>query len=367
VSRFRRVRFAVSLALAAIGWLGTARADPAPPRRVVVAGPQDDTIAPRVEKELQALGFETVRVGGLEACARSAVVVAAKEAAAVGAACSDGDQVGIWIESGGTFRLRDVVVVREEPSADTRVGGAARETTAVRAAEVTRATIAMHDAEEESSRSQSPAPPTPKASGQAPEWESFDRSPSKPTSPPQAKRDRAPTFLAGVGFSALMGVDASVAALSGAAEIGIHRYLTATARIEYPLEENDIADRIRVAPAFVGAGIGIPLTNPGSFIIPRLGAGIGVAWIRATALPGFAQTLPGVLEPSSGGSDSVASFATYASAGVSMRMYRALRLTADGVLGSTTSRLVVRDQQTHMAYWGTPFGALALRMELMFR
>ena len=66
-------------------------------------------------------------------------------------------------------------------------------------------------------------------------------------------------------------------------------------------------------------------------------------------------------------SDSTSSFAIHGDVGLSMRLYRALRMTVDGVFGSTTSRLVVRDRGTHAAYWGTPFGALALRLEVMFR
>ena len=102
---------AATLALATTGSIASASAAPA--HRVLVAGPDDDAIAARVQKELTALGFETLRVGALEGCARSAVVRAAQEESAIAAACSDGDQVGVWVTDGDTLRLKDVVVVRE--------------------------------------------------------------------------------------------------------------------------------------------------------------------------------------------------------------------------------------------------------------
>ena len=65
-------------------------------------------------------------------------------------------------------------------------------------------------------------------------------------------------------------------------------------------------------------------------------------------------------------SDSTASFAVFGDFGLSMRIHGPFRMTAEGTLGATTSRLVVRDRGTHAAYWGQPYGALALRKELMF-
>jgi hypothetical protein len=191
---------------------------------------------------------------------------------------------------------------------------------------------------------------------------------------------RAPTFLIGAGFSSLLGVDASVAAFSGQAEVGILRHLTAAARIEYPVESSEadgpFGGQIKIAPAFAGAGIGIPLTGPDSLVVPRLGAGAGVAWLTAKKGPTERFDSPAgssvsnfVTDPA--GEDSTASFAVYASAAVSMRLYKPLRLTADGVFGSTTSRLVVRNlvdnERINVAYWGAPFGAVALRLELQFR
>ncbi|MBX3207249.1 MAG: hypothetical protein KF764_19535 [Labilithrix sp.] len=353
----RALALAAVVSLATAGWTSAAHA--APPRRVVVAGPDEDTIANRVHKELAALGFEPLRVGALDGCSRSAVILAAGDASAIAATCSDGDQVGVWIADGDGFRLRDVVVVREE-------GATGRETTAVRAAEVTRATIAAYEAEEEARvNAPPPAPPPPPApSGR----ETFDRPPKTP--PPAAPGpNRAPMLLASAGVSSLVGIDASALAFSGQAEVGVFRHLTAAARIEFPVESSAVGggSSLAVAPAFAGAGVGIPIASPEAFIIPRFGGGLGVAWIRATR-PETPQDIAFISgRPQAETSDSAASLALYASAGLSMRIYKPLRLTVDGVFGSTTSRLVARDEGTHVAYWGAPFGALSLRLELMFR
>jgi hypothetical protein len=352
------VKARVLLSVAALcATAGSASFADAAPRRVVVAGPPEDTIAARVQKELTALGFEAIRVGDLESCARGSVVAAAQDAFAMAATCSDGDQVGVWVVEGGTLRLRDVVVVREE-------GDSGRETTAVRAAEVTRASLAMHETEDEPPP-RAPVPPPVAAASVAP-----TSSPTVDKPAPKPSVGRAPKFLLGAGVSSLLGVDASVAAFSGQVEVGVLRHLTAAARIEYPIESSNAETTttpIRVAPGFAGAGIGIPILSADSLVIPRLGAGVGAAWVKATAgtRERFDSTDSSFV--STFGSDITASFAMYASAGVSIRMYKLLRLTADGIIGSTTSRIVVRDQLTPVAYWGTPFGTLALRAELLFR
>ena len=354
----RAVLSVVSGLLATTG--STSPAMASAPRRVIVAGPEEDAIAPRLQKELAALGFEAIRVGALDGCARSAVVVAAQDASATAAACSDGDQVGVWVAEGGSLRLRDVVVVREE-------GDPARETTAVRAGEVTRATIAMRDAEEEAARATPPPAPAPKP--QPPAWDTFDRPTPSPVKPAKSV-NRAPSFLVGVGMSSLMGVDASAAAFSAKAEVGLLRHITVTARVDYPVESHEVGggSTLLVAPAFTGIGVGVPISGPDAFVIPRFGGGLGVAWVNAKRpvshrfdpTGSFVVTTPEA-------TDSSTSFAAFAEAGLSMRLYRPLRMTVDGVLGSTTSRLVVRDRGTHVAYWGTPFGALALRLELQFK
>jgi len=335
------------------------------PRKVVVAGPTDDVIAARVQKELTALGFETIRVGALDNCARSAVVVSATDNGAVAATCSDGDQVGVWVTDGTTLRLKDVVVAREE-------GDRARETTALRAAEVTRATIAQRESEEDAAAQRAAQAAAAKPYQMSPpnSWETFyDKPPVK--APTKVVHRRTPRFAASAGVSSLLGIDASVAAFSGQVEVGVLKEIAFAARLEYPLENQRLGrsnSNVSVAPAFAGLGVDFPILHSGSFIIPRFGAGGGLAWIRAVqparqAFDSFGQLFTTQNE----GVDTVASFALYASAGLSMRIAGPVRILVDGVFGSTTARLVVRDRGNRVAYWGAPFGDLALRLEVMFQ
>jgi hypothetical protein len=340
-------------------------------RRVVVAGPQEDVIAARVQKELTALGFEAVRVGALEGCARSAVIVAALDSDAIAAACSDGDQVGVWVADGtSTLRLRDVVAAREDAPANPKENDRGRETIAVRAAEVTRATIALREAEEDAARAAPPASPSPATTTSAPTegWENLDRSEAKPEPARKPIDRRTPRFNASVGASALMGIDATVGALSGQIAVGVFKRLSVAARIEYPFESQRLSSNVglvHVSPAFAGAGLELPLFAPTSFIIPRFGAGVGAAWMRVEkrAVDAFFSNNASSIGPDS--SDTIASPAGYVSAGLSMRVFGPMRLMVDGLFGTTLGRFVARDQGEEVAYWGQPLAALALRAEVM--
>lgn len=355
-----RISIACSLAVALFA-RGATAAPPSPSpstsKTVVVAGPQDDAIATRLQKELTALGYETVRLGALDTCARQAIITATNESSAIAATCSDGDQVGVWIvDSQGTLRLRDVVVAREE-------GERARETTAVRAAEITRATLSLREAEDEAARR---SPPPAQEPPPAPvKWETYDRGAGASKNPAAPVREgRAPLLVIGGGISSLLGVDATVIAFSGQVELRLLKNMALAARLEMPAESSTISNaaNIQVAPGLAGAGVDFPLRDPTSFIIPRFGGGVGGVWFRAQRPAG--PNSRGVLL--SEGSDTAASFAMYGDAALSMRIVGALRITVDGILGTTTSRLVARNEGQAIAYWGQPFGTLALRLELMF-
>jgi hypothetical protein len=359
----KRAHLGPTLAVVAAGLLGSGIANAAP-QKVLVGGADGDSIAARVQKELTALGFDAQRVGALDGCVRKSVVSAAAEQNAIAAACSDGEQVGIWVSDGKVLRLRDVVVARDE-------GDRAREITAVRAAEVTRANIALHESEEENASRPSPAVKTVEPIKIDPGWESFDR-PSKAPSV-VVSTNRAPMFVVGAGMSALLGADSSVGAVSGQVQVGFLKHLTATARLDYPVESSGLQgtnSSVRIRPGFTGLGVGLPILKPTSFIIPRFGGGLGLAWIHARKPAGSASTNPfgpnNIVISNTEGTDTVASFALYGDAGVSMRVIGPFRLAADGVFGTTTSRLVAREQGVKVAYWGQPFAVFSMRAELLF-
>jgi hypothetical protein len=359
------VKRALSILLAAPVLVAATAARAAPPssaaRHVVVAGPADDPLAARVQKELTALGFNTVRIGGADGCSFQTLAQRVASANAGAAACSDGEQIGVWTLERAGLRLREVVLGGSDDHA--------RDVAAVRAAEITRASVELREAEDEAAAARAGL-----QEKEPPKWTSTerDRTPAKPK--PTDER-RTPLVVAGFGMSSLLGSDASAGTFGAQAEVGILRWMAITGRLEYPIEAHEInkgGQNFEVSPGFSGAGVNLPLMNPSSFVIPRVGAGLGVAWINARApdRTSFVTNSDGSITPfvqQRGGSDSTASPSAYLSAAVSLRIYGPLRLTADGLFGSTMSRMVVRSGSAHVAYWGQPFGALAVRMEILIR
>ena len=166
-----------------------------------------------------------------------------------------------------------------------------------------------------------------------------------------------------MGISALMGADATAAALDTEMQLRLARYLGLSARAALTFDGVPVTTSravVRVAPSVFGIGPVVPLARTDAFIIPRLGAGAGVVWLRSSAAEnGSGNTF--------GPSDSIVSPMGFLSAAMSMRVGGALRLTLEGLLGTSAHRMVVRAQGEDVAYWGQPFGSVALRGELMFR
>ena len=361
-------RFVLSFAIAtaAVSFFAN-DAEAAPARKVVVAGKPGDALTDRVQKELGAMGFEVVLVDAGEGSSRSAVSGRVRDSAATAATCTDGDAIGVWIIEPAGLRLRDVIVARTPDDAQ-------RDMAAVRAAETARASIEAVDQEAEAKAMAKPAPPPPSATSSAPASNAPPNADRPAVAPSKKDVKKTPVFVGGVGLSTLMGVDASVAAFSAEAEIGITRWLAIAPRLELPVEDRDLngTPNVKVRPGFTGIAAVIPVMHPGAFVIPRFGAGLGGAWVNAEAQPttftrfeqdGSFNTFP----TSTAGTDSTWSFAAYGTAALSMRLFGPIRMTVDGVFGSTLSRLVVRTQGTDRAYWGAPFGVLALRVEALIK
>jgi len=336
-------------------------------KKVVVAGQPSDALVARLEKELGAMGFDVVRIDVGPRCARAAVVAAMKQQGAQAAACAGDDAVGVWVSDGAGVKLRDVIVVRE---ADEH----ARDMAAVRAAETTRAGIELALAENDGAEAKEPvSPKAPEpAPATAPEPEDKDVPPGVVTDR-KGPVKRTPLFVLGAGLSSVMGVDASAAAFSAEAEIGISRWLAIAPRLDYPIEWHEVDGQgLRVKPGFTGVAAVIPILPPSSFVIPRFGAGLGAAWVQAEATStSRSQVLPdGTFQQSTvvaPASDYQMVPAGYLTAAVSLRIAGPVRATFDGVLGTTVERLVVRVDSFDRAYWGTPFGALAMRVEVMIK
>lgn len=352
-------RLAMGVAAAALFASAVARAEPAPPARVVVAGPPDDAIAARTEQELRAVGFDPVRVDAADGCSRASVLAHMEEAHATAAACSDGSSIGVWTSDARGARIRDVVVARGTDTHD-------RDVAAVRAAEVVRASVELPD---------DPPPPArqePSAATELPieprTAETVDLRTAKPA--PTAPPTYTATFIGASGISALLGADAKVPAIDAKIDVGVSRYASLAFRFAYPTNAatatretaaqlgSTTTSVVQVRPGIAGAGVDVPLARPSSFIVPRVGGGFALVWLQAQGV----AVLGG--PSSSPTSETATSPAMYADATMSMRVYGPMRVALDGMIGATASRLVARANGTKVAYWGQPFGAFGAHVEV---
>jgi hypothetical protein len=348
-------------AAAAIGSPSVARAAPA---RAVVAGPEDDAIAARLEKELRAMGFEVSRVDGADGCTHASIVARMDEAGASAAVCSDGGAVGVLTHDAKGARLRDVVVVRGSDAHD-------RDDAAVRAAEILRASVELPD------ERFLPPPSPPPAVTTEPAREAVDLRPAPPA--PKEPTTFTPTFIGASGVGALIGAGARVVAIGAKIDVPAHRYAALAVRFDWPVSDEQVSvalptetrdDKVRLKPGVAGLGVDVPLARPKAAVIPRVGAGFGIAWLHVEGVPGvsrFAGTKapqpPNVATlPSS--SETAVSPAMYLDGAASVLVAGPVRLAFDGMVGATASRLVARANGAHVAYWGQPFGALSARAEI---
>jgi hypothetical protein len=176
-------------------------------------------------------------------------------------------------------------------------------------------------------------------------------------------------------MSALAGADATAPTAGVIAEVGVSRRIAIGARAELPVStESRLASTgstARIAPSLLAFSLMVPLTTTDSFIVPRIGGGLGVAWLRTE--PGSDSFAPSRVSPGSSfpitsrSRDDVFSAAMYMDAAVAMRIVGPLHLTADGIFGTTAQRMVVRVEGEDVAYWGVPFGAVSLRLEAIVK
>ncbi len=315
-------------------------------RRVIVWGPHEDVVAARVEKELGAMGFDVVRAEETADCSRRSVAAHLRDEGADAAACSDGDSVAIWVAEPAGARLRDVIVLRDDDAH-------AREVAAVRAAEIARASLEL---------AEPPPPPPPSEPAIVPTRElPPDRASRRPR--------RIPLLLAGAGVGANVNSSATSATLGARLELGVHRYVALAVRGDIPLTSTLVpvttldGSSIGVSSGFAGAGVSVPLAPASSFFVPRIGGGFAVLWVNVTSSTIVATPDGGTTTQHQ--SNGQTSAGAYVDGALSLRMYGPLRVAADGAIGATPTRIVVRDGQlANVASFGRPFGALGLRLEL---
>jgi hypothetical protein len=333
--------------------------------RVVVAGPEGDAIATRLRKELTAMGFEPVRVDGAAGCARGAIAAWIDEMKASGAACSDGTAASVWIVSPSGLRRADVVTPREGEEH-------APDVVAVRAAEIARASLELPNGEPDAAPLATP-PAAPLPPSQPPQWTADGRTDADTgvlfgakKKPKAAVAVRTPLFTLSTGVAALMGADVTAPALDTEFEVRVTRYLAISTRAALTFDGATVSSArssVRVAPSIFGVGPIVPLASADSFLIPRLGGGVGAVWLRSSPVIDTLRFASDRVV----GPDAVTDPMAYLNASISMRVGGAFRLAFEGLLGASAHRLVVRAEGEHMAYWGQPFGSLAMRGELMFK
>ncbi|HEY8078095.1 MAG TPA: hypothetical protein VIF62_28405 [Labilithrix sp.] len=338
-----KCRVALVLALLALPRVATADE----PRRVVVSGPQNDAVAARVVKELVAMGFDVVRAPDGADCTRRAVAARLRDEGGDAAACSDGDSVAIWIAEPAAPRLRDVVVVRDDDAHS-------REVAAVRAAEIARASLQLDE----------PAPLPPPTREPELEPASSLPVPADRATPPTSQR-RTATLLAGFGVGTAINPGATVGTLTGRIEIGVLRHVSLALRADIPFDARNLdvsstaTSPIKASSGFVGAGVSFPFLPPSSILVPRLGGGFALLWVKTTST-GIVPSGEAADQSTSG-----SMLGAYADGALSLRIYGPLRIAVDGAIGATPARVVVRDSTfANVAYFGQPFGAFGSRLEL---
>lgn len=350
--------FATALA-ASLTFAGLAHADDAV--RVVIAGPKKDPLPARLEKELVALGFAPVAVGALD-CSSANVVTAVQNAGASAALCASNGKVAVWTDDGSEVKLRDTVTAKDAHATDT---------IAMQAAEVMRANIAFREPEPVPVEPAKPTPP-PLSTG---EWDEFDNE-DRPQPTPKLAAPLAPKLTMSAGASYLMGQAAALAGLSLGASIRVHSRFSLAAHVDAPLSGARAepmstvtpadGSKVRVTPGIAGVGIDVPFVEASSFVVPRLGASVGVAWIRASKTPGelrdrFGSFVAATQEVS----DSTIAPAGWISTAFSFRVAGPMRVVADGLFGATAGGIAIRNQRTLISRWGVPFASAGVRAELM--
>jgi hypothetical protein len=325
--------------------------------RVVVAGPENDAVSARLEKELTALGFDPVRVDEPTACSPAAMAAWIEEMHASGAACSDGKSVTVFVAAPSGLKITDVVRPRPEDDA-------APDVVAMRAAEVTRASIELSASEPEAAppAARPKAPPT-WSNKVSPRIDEALRDSREPAAVPRY----LPTFAASGGLSAVIGADVTSAAVDVEMDIRLLHRLALAARGAIPISRTRTTAQdatIEMSSGLFGVGPLVALAPASSRFIPRIGGGVGVAWLNAkNVFPEGAATVRTTI----GQTDDIMSPMTYLNAALSIRVGGPVRLVLDGLLGTTAHRMVVRAGGGELAYWGQPFGTLAMRVELVTR
>jgi hypothetical protein len=111
-----------------------------------------------------------------------------------------------------------------------------------------------------------------------------------------------------------------------------------------------------IASYLLGIGPEARLANADARWVPRLGAGVALAWLHLEGIASF---------PWKGRSDELFTAVVYAGGGASVRLWRGVRLGADAWIGAAVPQAAVAFGGQEVATWGRPLVVGSLGMEFL--
>lgn len=346
--------------LVAVGWPAPARADETRSAHVLGQGP----IADRVADELRAAsGRVAHRRAPLEIGCSRPLVEAELSRSAPGSVCVcvDADGVGTWQWDGDLAVQRDAF--RHPEVADPRVAS-------VRAAEAARAALAspsLAGAVGDASLLDAPLDP-PGGQLARPSDDAEKRLLAASLRRGVERGGEAlPNNRIGIGLSGVGGRGGARLGLTLDVDIALRPGVVLSAMAAIPTSRFAMDRRnaeTRASLSVVGVALTHPLASAGAWVKPRVGGGVGVAWLAvdttATATP--SDPLP----PRTTTSDLVSPLG-YVTLGASLRVVGPVRLSADVFAGATATRFVVRDPTgAELGEWGWPLAGASVLGALDF-
>lgn len=325
------------------------QAEAAAPARVGILGPAESPMVLRLERNVTAMKMDAENAI-ITVCSRDVVSRLADVLRADSVLCTDGDQIGVWIREGHGIVLKSAIVT---PDSDERANELA----------AARATMALTEA--------TPGAPTVSVGGDGPsDGVSFTSTPraqpevaptkdAPATTIPKAPKRVAPRLVLGAGPAIAASRGGNALALSVEAEIGVANRLAIVPWMQF-IPANRTVDApsgsASFRPTLFGVSALVPLLDPSSVVVPRLGAGYAILWMHVSpesAASGSQMRAPeDLLAP-----------VLYATGALSFATSKLFRLAVEGMAGVSSHDMVVRIGGQSAAHWGVPVASLALRGE----
>ena len=160
------------------------------------------------------------------------------------------------------------------------------------------------------------------------------------------------------------------------ADFPVSRYAWLSLFVQVPVTSKELVRTFPLAPALssnvyagiTGLGATLPLMDANGTFVPRIGGGWGIAWLHVRPNT-VAEQDPSALATGArplvaNESQDLLSPCIYGSVGASYRVSGAWRVSVEGLGGLNVGEFVVRYARAPVAYWGWPFGSVAIRAEV---